>query len=62
MIFYGPPGTGKTYIAQKLAADLVGPEQVKLVQFHPAYTYGDFFEGYRIGHSRQSWRGVPPMC
>jgi len=47
VIFYGPPGTGKTYIARKLAADLVGPEQVKLVQFHPAYTYEDFFEGYR---------------
>jgi 5-methylcytosine-specific restriction protein B len=47
VIFYGPPGTGKTWIAQKLAADLVGPEQVKLVQFHPAYTYEDFFEGYR---------------
>lgn len=31
IIFYGPPGTGKTYIARKLAADLVGPEQVKLV-------------------------------
>ena len=49
VIFYGPPGTGKTYIARKLAADLVGPEQVKLVQFHPAYTYEDFFEGYRPG-------------
>lgn len=47
LVFYGPPGTGKTYIARKLAADLVGLEQVKLVQFHPAYTYEDFFEGYR---------------
>ena len=47
IIFYGPPGTGKTYIARKLAADLVGAEQVKLVQFHPAYAYEDFFEGYR---------------
>ena len=47
LIFYGPPGTGKTFIARALAADLVGPEQVKLVQFHPAYTYEDFFEGYR---------------
>ncbi|MCA1671307.1 MAG: AAA family ATPase [Actinobacteria bacterium] len=47
IVFYGPPGTGKTFIARKLAADLVGPEQVKLVQFHPAYTYEDFFEGYR---------------
>ena len=47
IILYGPPGTGKTYLARKLAADLVGPEQVQLVQFHPAYTYEDFFEGYR---------------
>jgi 5-methylcytosine-specific restriction protein B len=47
LIFYGPPGTGKTYLARKIAADLVGPEQVRLVQFHPAYTYEDFFEGYR---------------
>ena len=47
IVFYGPPGTGKTFVARKLAADLVGPEQVKLVQFHPAYTYEDFFEGYR---------------
>lgn len=47
IVFYGPPGTGKTFIARKLATDLVGLEQVKLVQFHPAYTYEDFFEGYR---------------
>src|SRR5690606_10041559 len=47
VVLYGPPGTGKTYIARKLADDLVGAEQVKLVQFHPAYTYEDFFEGYR---------------
>jgi 5-methylcytosine-specific restriction protein B len=47
IIFYGPPGTGKTFVARKLAAELVGLEQVRLVQFHPAYTYEDFFEGYR---------------
>jgi 5-methylcytosine-specific restriction protein B len=47
LIFYGPPGTGKTYLARKIANELVGLEQVKLVQFHPAYTYEDFFEGYR---------------
>ena len=47
IVLYGPPGTGKTYLARKLAADLVGPEQVSLVQFHPAYTYEDFFEGFR---------------
>lgn len=46
LIFYGPPGTGKTYIAQHLAAHLAG-DNVRLVQFHPAYSYEDFFEGYR---------------
>ncbi|NEY36292.1 DUF4357 domain-containing protein [Streptomyces sp. PRKS01-65] len=48
LIFYGPPGTGKTYLAQELAEFLGGgPEQVKLVQFHPSYAYEDFFEGFR---------------
>lgn len=47
LIFYGPPGTGKTYIAQKLARHLTTEANVKIVQFHPAYTYEDFFEGYR---------------
>ncbi|SDD51396.1 DUF4357 domain-containing protein [Actinokineospora iranica] len=48
LIFYGPPGTGKTYLALKLAEFLGGgPEQVKLVQFHPSYAYEDFFEGFR---------------
>lgn len=47
LVLYGPPGTGKTYLATRLAEDLVGAEQVKLVQFHPSYTYEDFFEGYR---------------
>lgn len=46
LIFYGPPGTGKTYIAQALAKHVAG-ENVRLVQFHPAYSYEDFFEGYR---------------
>jgi 5-methylcytosine-specific restriction protein B len=47
VILYGPPGTGKTYIAQHLARFLAGRENVKLVQFHPAYSYEDFFEGFR---------------
>ncbi len=46
LIFYGPPGTGKTYIAQQLARHLAG-DNVSLVQFHPAYSYEDFFEGFR---------------
>jgi 5-methylcytosine-specific restriction protein B len=47
LIFYGPPGTGKTYLATRLARHLTGDGAVKLVQFHPSYTYEDFFEGYR---------------
>lgn len=46
LIFYGPPGTGKTYVAQKLGEYLAG-ENVRLVQFHPSYSYEDFFEGLR---------------
>ncbi|WP_161958425.1 AAA family ATPase [Ornithinimicrobium cavernae] len=47
LIFYGPPGTGKTYLAQAIAKHLTAPEASKLVQFHPAYSYEDFFEGFR---------------
>jgi 5-methylcytosine-specific restriction protein B len=48
LVLYGPPGTGKTYLALKLAEFLGGgPEQVQLVQFHPAYAYEDFIEGFR---------------
>lgn len=48
MVLYGPPGTGKTYLATKLAEFFGGgPEQVKIVQFHPSYAYEDFFEGFR---------------
>lgn len=46
LIFYGPPGTGKTFLAQAIAKHIAG-ENVRLVQFHPAYSYEDFFEGYR---------------
>lgn len=46
LIFYGPPGTGKTYLALELANFLAG-DNVRLVQFHPSYSYEDFFEGYR---------------
>lgn len=47
LIFYGPPGTGKTYIAKALARHLAGLDNVTIVQFHPAYSYEDFFEGFR---------------
>ncbi len=56
VILYGPPGTGKTYFARHLAWTLTGIQgdeeyeddgPFSLVQFHPAYSYEDFFEGYR---------------
>lgn len=48
VVFYGPPGTGKTFIAQELAKHATAAGGAwELVQFHPAYTYEDFFEGYR---------------
>lgn len=50
IVLYGPPGTGKTYLALELARFLAGPDdpsRVQLVQFHPSYSYEDFFEGYR---------------
>lgn len=47
-ILYGPPGTGKTYVAKALARHVVSAGGFsRLVQFHPSYTYEDFFEGYR---------------
>jgi 5-methylcytosine-specific restriction protein B len=48
IVFYGPPGTGKTFVAQALADHLTGdPSASVLIQFHPSYSYEDFFEGFR---------------
>lgn len=48
IVLYGPPGTGKTFLAQALAEHFDGRGgNSELVQFHPSYTYEDFFEGYR---------------
>lgn len=49
IVLYGPPGTGKTYLALRLALAIVegDEDRTALVQFHPATSYEDFFEGLR---------------
>lgn len=57
VILTGPPGTGKTYCAERIANFVVGARttqelsatrpDVKIVQFHPTYSYADFVEGLR---------------
>ena len=51
IILQGPPGTGKTTEAKLIAKEIIGcgntdiDEQLKLIQFHPSYTYEDFVRG-----------------
>ena len=62
LILTGSPGTGKTYLAKKIAQQLIFgeikehltnqeqkqfDEQCGFVQFHPSYDYTDFVEGLR---------------
>jgi DNA polymerase III delta prime subunit len=54
IILQGPPGTGKTRLAKQIArlltkgdikTEIEGIDEIKLVQFHPSYTYEDFVRG-----------------
>ena len=61
IILRGAPGTGKTYLAHKIAENIVRlgqtendsdlseaiRNQIEFVQFHPSYDYSDFVEGLR---------------
>lgn len=50
LVLQGVPGTGKTHVARSLARLLTHdrPGCVRLVQFHPAYSYEEFVEGIRV--------------
>lgn len=49
LVLQGVPGTGKTHVARCLARLMTHdrPDCVRLVQFHPAYSYEEFVEGIR---------------
>jgi 5-methylcytosine-specific restriction protein B len=49
LILQGVPGTGKTFVARHLARLLTHgrDDAVRLVQFHPAYSYEEFVEGIK---------------
>jgi uncharacterized protein (DUF2461 family) len=50
LILQGVPGTGKTHVARCLAHVLTAgrADAVRLVQFHPAYSYEEFVEGIKV--------------
>ena len=50
IILEGVPGVGKTYIAEKIAEDIVNgkKENIEIIQFHQSYSYEDFIEGLRL--------------
>jgi MoxR-like ATPase len=50
LILQGVPGTGKTHVARCLARLVTGGREdaVRLVQFHPAYSYEEFVEGIKV--------------
>jgi 5-methylcytosine-specific restriction protein B len=48
IVLSGPPGTSKSWYARRIAAKLTDGDssRVRMIQFHPSYSYDDFIEGY----------------
>jgi len=50
LILQGPPGTGKSFMSRRIAYALMGEralERIRMIQFHQAYAYEDFVQGWR---------------
>ena len=50
IILQGAPGVGKTFLARKIAYQLIGQmkdENIETVQFHQSYSYEDIMQGIR---------------
>ncbi len=62
IVLQGPPGTGKTFLAKKIAYDMMGKKddtKIEMIQFHQSYSYEDFIQGIRpVGNEFKVKNGV----